>query len=217
MRRGLIAGGLVGALAACTGGDDATGANDSIVLPERPPADSAATLPAAAIVTSSVAVGASQSADASTPLVTPIELDPCLVGSWTASVDTIGQLIAAAVLPVTDLSLVDGGFSVILSADGGAVGDAEFTAAFSIGDAPAQADVAWSGSGTWSTFDGVVTLSLDQQTGGLTEVRLDGAVQAGSQLDVELPLSGGTYGCTDTRLEVSARAGATSVPLVLDR
>ena len=208
--------GLVTTLAACTGGDDTTATNDSIVLPKRAPATSVSAGPAATIATSSIADGEAPVTDA-TPLVTPIELDQCLVGSWRASVDTIGLLIAAAILPVSDLTLVDGGFEVILSADGGAVGDADFTAAFSIGESPAQADVAWSGSGTWSTFDGVVTLSLDQQAGGLTEVRLDGAVQAGSQLEVDLPLSGGTYECTETRLEVSARTGGTRVPLVLDR
>lgn len=213
----VLAGSLL--FAAC-GGDDDSAATDSIVLPAK---ESAATTEPAAATTSpatpvtSVVGEASPGTSAGGPLVTPIELDQCLVGTWNVSVETIGLLIAAAVLPVPDLALADGGFTVALNDDGTVAGVADFTAVFTFGETPGEADVAWTGSGTWSTFDGAVTLSLDQQDGGLTEVRLDGVAQADSALDVDLPISGGPYTCTDTRLDVTGTAGDTTIPLVLER
>ncbi len=210
----VLAGSLL--FAACGGDDDSAAVNDSIVLPAK---ESAASTEAA-LATTVPATPVTESAPGSTaagPLVTPIELDPCLVGTWNVSVETIGLLVAAAILPVPDLTLADGGFTVTMNDDGTVAGAADFTAAFTFGETPGEADVAWTGAGTWSTFDGAVTLSLDQQDGGLTEVRLDGVAQADSGLDVELPLSGGPYTCTDTRLDVTGTAGDTTIPLVLER
>ncbi len=200
----VVAGSLL--FAACGGDGDSAAANDSIVLPAK---ELAAPEPAAA--------EASPGTSAAGPLVVPIELDECLVGTWSVSVETIGLLVAAAVLPVPDLTLADGGFTVTLNDDGTVAGVADFTASFTFGENPGEADVAWTGSGTWSTFDGTVTLALDQQAGGLTEVRLDGAAQADSALDVDLPLAGGPYTCTDTRLTVTGTAGDTTMPLILER
>jgi hypothetical protein len=209
-------------LFAASGGDDSAASNDSIVLPGKASATTIdltidpTTGPTTQITGTSDAAEATATT-AGGPLVVPIELDPCLVGEWNVSVETIGLLIAAAVLPVPDLTLADGGFTVTLADDGTVNGVADFTAAFTLGASAGEADVAWNGSGTWSTFDGGVTLSLDTQEGGLTEVRLDGSPQAGSALDVDLPLSGGPYTCTDTRLDVSGTAGDTTIPLVLER
>ena len=38
-----------------------------------------------------------------------------------------------------------------------------------------------------------------------------------SALDVALPLAGGPYTCTDTRLDVTGTAGDTTIPLILER
>jgi hypothetical protein len=216
----VLAGSLV--LAACSGADDSA-ANDSIVLPDKDSASTigtdtaAAPTPTTQVATPDVPAGDATSNTVGGPLVVPIELDPCVVGTWNVSVETIGLLIAAAVLPVPDLTLADGGFTVTLADDGTVNGVADFTAAFTLGASAGEADVAWTGSGTWSTFDGGVTLSLDTQDGGLTEVRLDGTPQAGSALEVDLPLAGGPYTCTDSRLDVSGTAGDTTIPLVLER
>ncbi len=210
----VLAGSLV--LAACSAGDESTDAsNDSIVLPAKVSATTVAD--AVPSTTRPAATDAAPSTSVGGPLVAPIELDPCLVGTWSVSVETIGLLVAAAVLPVPDLSLARGGFTVVLNPDGAAAGDADFTAAFSFGETSGEADVAWTGSGTWSTFDGSVTLSLDEQQGGLTEVRLGGAAQPDSALEVNLPLSGGRYTCTDTGLEVTGTTGDTTIPLILER
>ena len=215
----VLAGSLL--FTACGGDDDSAATNDSIVLPAKDSAAStepalATTLPAAP-VTEAAPAGTTAGA-----LVVPIELDPCLVGTWNVSVETIGLLVAAAVLPVPDLTLAAGGFTVTMNDDGTVAGVADFTAAFTFGETAGEADVAWTGSGTWSTFDGAVTLSLDQQDGGLAELRLDGVASdnggVGSQVvDVELPLAGGPYTCTDTRLDVTGTAGDTTLPLVLER
>lgn len=213
----VLAGSLL--FAACGGDDDTAAANDSIVLPAK---ESAATEPAADTTTPATVPPPSVVDDAATggaggPLVTPIELDTCLVGTWTVSQETIGLLISASLLPVPDLTLADGGFTVTLNDDGTIAGVADFTAAFTFGETPAEADVDWAASGTWSTFDGAVTLSLDQQDGGVTELRLDGVAQADSGVDVDLPLAGGPYTCTDNRLDVTGTAGDTTIPLVLER
>jgi len=210
----VLAGSLL--FTACGGADDSAAANDSIVLPAKESA--ATTEPAPA--TTSPAAPVTEAAPAGTTagaLVVPIELDPCLVGTWNVSVETIGLLVAAAVLPVPDLTLAAGGFTVTMNDDGTVAGVADFTAAFTFGETAGEADVAWTGSGTWSTFDGAVTLSLDQQDGGLAEVRLGGVAQADSGLAVDLPLSGGPYTCTETRLDVTGTASDTTIPLVLER
>ncbi|MCX6520890.1 MAG: hypothetical protein NTZ21_09525 [Actinobacteria bacterium] len=211
----VLAGSLL--FAACGGDDDSAVTNDSIVLPAK---ESAATTEPALATTVPAAPVTPDSAGG--PLVTPIEIDPCLVGTWNVSVETIGLLISAALLPVPDLTLADGGFTVTLNDDGTIAGVADFTAAFTFGEAAAEADVAWTASGTWTSFDGAITLSLDQQDGGITELRLDGVASdnggVGSQVvDVELPLAGGPYTCTDTRLDVTGSAGGTTIPLVLER
>ena len=210
----VLAGSLL--FAACGGDDDPAAATDSIVLPAK---ESAATTEPAPATTSPAApvTDVAPGTTSAEPLVTPIELDPCLVGSWNVSVETIGLLVAAAILPVPDLSLADGGFTVTMNGDGTVTADADFTASFTFGETPGEADVAWTGSGTWSTFDGVVTLALEQQDGGLTEVRLDGVAPADGGLDVDLPLAGGPYTCADTRLDVTGTAGDTTIPLVLER
>jgi hypothetical protein len=196
----------VGAAGAAPAAPDPTGASTAGTVPVDRDATPADAGPAA-----------SPSSAADGPLVAPIELDPCLVGEWRVSLETIQLLIAAAVLPVPDLTVADGGFTVTLDDDGGVEGVAAFTAAFSLGTTPAEADVDWTGTGTWSTVDGAVTIALTRQQGGLTELRLDGAAQAGSELAADLPLAGGDYTCAADRLEVTASAGGTTVPLVFER
>lgn len=205
-------------LAAC-GGDGASDVEATTVAPATIVAAEDAVEPAA--TTDSGATDAADDAPPTTatggPLAAPLELDPCLVGTWDVSLETIGLLVAAAVLPVPDLTVPRGGFTVVLGDDGTVSGEADFTGAFTLGETPAEADVAWSGSGTWSTLDGTVTLALDQQEGGLVEVRLGGEAQPGSQMAADLPLAGGPYTCTDTRLEVTGSTGDTTVPLVFER
>ena len=211
----VLAGSLL--FAACGGDDEPAAANDSIVLPAKESAATtepalATTLPAAPVTPGS----------AGGPLVTPIEVDPCLVGTWNVSSETIGLLIGATFTAVPDISIVDGGFTVTLNDDGTIAAVADFTAAFTLGVDPAEADIAWNASGTWTSFDGAITLSLDEQDGGLTELRLNGVASdnggAGSQVvDIDLPLAGGPYTCSDTRLDVTGTAGDTTIPLVLER
>lgn len=220
------------ALAAC-GGDESTASNDSVVLGAD--ADAGAeriTDSTLAAATPEPATPDPETPDPETPdpetpgttvagasgaVVVPLELDECLVGEWEVSLETIGSLIALAVLPVPDLSVPVGGFTVTLADDGTVAGAADFTGAFSLGASPAEADVRWTGTGSWGTLDGTVTLALDQQEGGVTEVRIDGEAQPGSQLDAELPISGGAYTCTPARLEVAATAGDATIPLVFER
>jgi hypothetical protein len=213
-------------LAAC-GGSEASSVEATTVAPTSLSADAdgagdAGDAVAAATETSAADPDTGENAetgatDASGPLVAPIELDPCLVGTWTVSLETISLLIAAAILPVPDLTVPRGGFTVVLNDDGSVLGDADFTGAFTLGESSAEADVRWTGSGTWFSTDGTVTLSLDEQEGGLTEVRLAGEVQPGSQIDADIPLAGGPYTCSDDRLEVTGSAGETTIPLILER
>jgi hypothetical protein len=219
----VLAASSVTLMAACGSGGDGETSADSIVLPTKAPRTETtettdSTTPIETISTGVPDATTSETGtDADEPLVTPIELDPCLVGEWTVSIETISQLIAAAVLPVPDLTVPVGGFTVTLNDDGTVLGDADFTAAFSLGGVPSEADVRWSGSGTWSTFDGTATLSLDEQSGGLTAVRIGGTEQADSSLEADIPLSGGPYTCTPNRLDVSGTAGSTTIPLVFER
>lgn len=216
----VLAGSLL--LAAC-GGSDASSVEATAVAPTAVSAVSAVTDDEATDTSDAAApatADAAQDTDATAadgPLVTPLELDPCLVGTWTVSLETISLLIAAAILPVPDLTVPRGGFTVTMSDDGTAAGEADFTGAFTLGGTPAEADVRWTGSGDWSTADGSVTLSLDEQSGGLAEVRIGGEVQPGSQLEADIPLAGGPYTCTDGRLEVTGTAGETTIPLVFER
>jgi hypothetical protein len=218
----VLAGSLL--FAACGGDDDTAAANDSIVLPAK---ESAATEPAADTTTPATVpppsvVDDAATGDAGGPLVTPIELDSCLVGTWTVSQETIGLLIGTVFTAIPDISITDGGFTVELNDDGTIAAVADFTAALTLGEEPGEADVAWTGSGTWASFDGTITLSLDEQDGGITEVRINGVVPnnggvENEPVDIELPLAGGPYTCTDTRLDVTGTAGDTTIPLVLER
>jgi len=211
------------ALAACSD-DDPMASNDSVVLGVDAAEGSAATTSASAATstpagttdTTTAATATAASGD-SGALVVPLELDECLVGTWTVSLETISSLIAAAVLPVPDLTVPTGDFTVTLNDDGTVLGDADFTGAFTLGDTPSEADVRWTSAGSWGTADGAVMLSLDEQEGGLTEVRIGGNAQPGSALDADLPISGGPYTCTPDRLEVSASTSSTTIPLIFER
>lgn len=221
MRRPVLsvfAAALVASVLGACGGDDPVASVETV----SSPATDLAEIVAPAVETTgpddaSTTSPAGPGTVATGPLVAPLELDACLVGEWTVSLETIELLVAAAVLPVPDLTVPEGGFTVTLDDAGTVEGVAAFTAAFSLGTTPAEADVDWRGSGTWSTVDGSVTLSLTEQEGGLTELRLDGSAQAGSELDAELPLAGGDYTCDADRLEVNASTGGTAVPLVFER
>jgi len=213
------------ATTAC-GGDDGAVSSDSIVIPaesrDGSPASEespSATDPGSTAEPGTAGTTATTAATAAPGALVevPAERDACLVGDWTVATETIGSLIALALLPVPDLTIARGGFMVMLADDGTVTGDADFTGAFTLGETPGEADVLWSASGAWGTSAGTVVLRLDEQEGGVTELRLDGVAQPGSELDTELPLAGGAYTCTPTRLEVTAAAGAATIPLVFER
>ena len=215
------------ATTACGSDDDGAVSADSIVIPAESRAGSPASDESSSDEPTSVTDAGSTGDLADTTATTgpaagalvevPAERDACLVGDWTVATETIGSLIALALLPVPDLTIARGDFTVSLAGDGTVTGDADFTGAFTLGETPGEADVLWSASGTWGTSAGTVVLRLDEQEGGVTELRLDGVAQPGSELDTELPLAGGTYTCTPTRLEVTAAAGAATIPLVFER
>lgn len=150
-------------------------------------------------------------------LVTPLELDECLVGSWTLAPESIGGLVSAAFLPVGEIDLLDGAFVATFGEDGALEADADVTIAFALGATPAEADVDYTGTGTWGTLDGEVVLEITDSEGGLTELRLDGAVQPDTRLDAELPLAGGAYTCSASELQVTGTTNNITYDILFER
>lgn len=143
-------------------------------------------------------------------------LDGCLVGSWVMKRDSL-DVMAATAVPFAGITITDGGMSLVFAGDGSVTADAKFTAAFDMGGTSAEADVFWKHAGTWTTSDGVVTMTYTEQESGITEVRQAGMAMGGMPMEPIDPINGGPYTCTDQQLLITATNGSIEIPMNFER
>lgn len=213
------------ALSACGGDDGETGsdgatttgvdidASDATTAETVPTAETTAapaspTTPSDPTTTSTTLVAGGETVDGTR--------DPCLVGSWVMKQDSL-DLMAATAVPFAGIQIPSGGMTLTFGDDGTVATDAKFTAVFTMADTPAEADVFWAHSGTWTTDDDVVLMEFTSQEAGITEVRQGGVALPGPPLDPVAPINGGPYECGPNQLIISATNGSIEVPMNFER
>ena len=142
--------------------------------------------------------------------------DPCLVGSWVMKQDSL-DLMAATAVPFAGIQIPSGGMTLTFGDDGTVATDAKFTAVFTMADTPAEADVFWAHSGTWTTDDDVVLMEFTSQESGITEVRQGGISMGGFPMDPIAPVNGGPYTCSEHQLLITATNGSIEIPMNFER